>query len=290
MVRLHSALKAASLWARSYASGVHTQYTRFALIGHARTGSNLLLDVFRSSPEVEMFHEIFSADNRVIGKGFNEGISRLYKEYARCICAVGCKIFYNHLTDEEWTEFERLKEFKIIHLMRHNRLRTIVSLAIAFKTDIWLQTNSRKKLPVEQKRVYLNPEKLIGQISQIAAWESETRNRFAHRDTLEIYYEDLIDNFNSIASNAIRFVGAERWSSNKVAYKKQNPEPLNQLIINFDEVNQVLKNTPWEKYLDGELFNHEIKNNDLPIEASEDTADQDYGSTQYRQQRRKPFC
>jgi len=259
VIRVHSALKAASLWAMSHASGVHTQYTRFVLIGHARTGSNLLLDVFRSSPEVEMFHEIFSADNRIIGQGFNEGISQLYAEYARCIRAVGCKIFYNHLTNEEWAEFEKLKEFKILHLMRRNRLRTLVSLAIAFKTDIWLQTNSRKKIPVEHKRVYLEPENLIGQINQIETWESETRDRFAHRDTLEIYYENLVDNFNAIASKAIKFVGADRWSSNRVAYKKQNPEPLDQLILNFDEVSHVLKNTPWENYLEWELFNHEDK-------------------------------
>jgi len=250
VVRLHSALKAASLWAMSYASGVHTQYTRFALVGHARTGSNLLVDVFRSSPEVEMYHEIFSADNRVIGEGFNGGISRFYNEYARCIRAVGCKIFYNHLIDHEWLEFEQLKEFKIIHLMRRNRLRTLVSLAIAFKTDVWLQTNPRKKVPVEQKRVHLEPENLIGQIEQIENWECQTRDRFADRDTLEIYYEDLVDNFNDIASKAITFVGAERWNSNRIAYKKQNPEALDQLISNYDEVSQVLNNTPWEKYLD----------------------------------------
>lgn len=250
MVRLHSALKAASLWAMSYASGVHTQYTRFALIGHARTGSNLLLDVFRSSSEVEMFHEIFSSDNRIIGQGFNEGISRLYNEYARCVRAVGCKIFYNHLTNQEWTEFQKLKEFKIIHLMRRNRLRTLVSLAIAFKTDIWLQRNLRKKVPVDRKKVHLEPGNLVAQIMQIQNWESQTRGRFADHDMLEIYYEDLVDDFDNIASKAINFVGAKQWNSNRIAYRKQNPEPLHQLISNFDEVRGALKNTPWERYLE----------------------------------------
>lgn len=249
MVRFHSILKTASLWAISHTSGVHTHYTRFALVGHARTGSNLLLDVFRSSPEVEMFHEIFSADNRVIGQGFEEAISCLYKEYARCIRAVGCKIFYNHMTQDEWREFEKLDEFKIIHLMRRNRLQTLVSLAIAFKTDIWLQRNSQKRIPVDRKKVRLEPENLIAQIMQIEAWESETRNRFAHRNVLEIYYEDLVNDFRSIAEKAIRFVGAERWKLNRVAYKKQNPESLAQLISNFDEVTEALKNTPWEQYL-----------------------------------------
>lgn len=249
LVRLHSVLKTASLWAISHASGVHTHYTRFALIGHARTGSNLLLDIFRSSPEVEMFHEIFSADNRIIGQGFEDTISCLYKEYARCIRAVGCKIFYNHMTQNEWLEFERLNEFKIIHLMRRNRLQTLVSLAIAFKTDIWQQTNYHRKIPVDRKRVRLEPENLIPQIMQIENWESETRDRFAHRDVLEIYYEDLVNNFDEIAEKAIRFVGAERWNSNRVAYKKQNPESLAQLISNFDEVSEALRNTPWEQHL-----------------------------------------
>lgn len=250
VVRLHTALKAASLWAMSYASGVHTKYTRFAVVGHARTGSNLLLDVFRSSPEVEMFHEIFSADNRVIGQGFNEHINRLYAGYPRCIRAVGCKIFYNHLTNQEWSEFEQHKEFKIIHLIRRNRLRTLVSLAIAFKTDVWLQTNFRKKVPLEKKRVYLDPESLFTQIMQIESWESQTRARFAHRDVLEICYEDLVTDFEAVASEAIGFVGAKRWNPNRIGYKKQNPEPLDQLISNFPEVSHALKNTPWEQYLE----------------------------------------
>lgn len=250
VVRLHTALKAASLWARSYTSGVHTTYTRFALVGHARTGSNLLLDVFRSSPEVEMLHEIFSADNRIIGQGFNENIARLYSGYPHCIRAVGCKIFYNHLTNQEWSEFEQRREFKIIHLMRRNRLRTLVSLAVAFKTDIWLQTNFRTKVPLEKKRVYLDPETLLTQFMQIESWESQARARFAHRDVLEIYYEDLVGNFDAIASKAVAFVGATRWNPKRIGYKKQNPEPLDQLISNFDEVSAALRNTPWEQYLE----------------------------------------
>jgi len=282
LIRLHSALKAVSIWAASHASGVHTQYTRFALVGHARTGSNLLFDVFRSSPEVEMFHELFSADHRIIGQGFSDGLSRFYSGYAHCIRAVGCKIFYNHLTNREWAEFEKLGEFKIIHLMRRNRLRTLVSLAIAFKTDIWLQTRSRKTIPVDRRRIYLDPESLIDRIGQIEAWESETRDRFAHRDMLEIYYEDLIDRFDAMASTAIRFVGAERWSSNRIAYKRQNPEPLDQLISNFDEVSQALRNTPWEKYLEREISNHGAKNNDPVIGAFEEEAEnRSYGSTRY---------
>lgn len=250
MVRFHTALKAASLWAMSYASGVHTKYTRFAVVGHARTGSNLLLDVFRSSLEVEMLHEIFSADNRVIGQGFQENINRLYVGYPRCVRAVGCKIFYNHLTDQEWSEFEQRREFKIIHLMRRNRLRTLVSLAIAFKTDIWLQTNFRTKVPLEKKRVYLEPEALFTQFMQIEKWEAQARARFAQRDVLEIYYEDLVGNFDAIASKAVTFVGATRWNPKRIGYRKQNPEPLDQLISNFPEVSGALKNTPFERYLE----------------------------------------
>jgi hypothetical protein len=67
---------------------------------------------------------------------------------------------------------------------------------------------------------------------------------------LEIYYEDLVDDFDSIALKAIDFVGAKQWNSNRIAYKKQNPEPLPQLISNFDEVREALKDTPWERYLE----------------------------------------
>jgi LPS sulfotransferase NodH len=230
--------------------GLSSDYTRFAIIGHARTGSNLLLRALRSSPEIEMHGELFAAPNRVIGQGFDKIITHLYGPRPRHFRAVGCKIFYFHLTEPEWSQFYQMREFKIIHILRRNRLRTIISLEIARKTDQWVLTNPEKRLAIEQKRIHLNTQGLIRKLEQIEAWEDLTRQRFKDRDTLEIYYEELVTDFDVIASQVITFVGAKQWDANRVKLEQQNPEPICQLVINFDQVASALANTRWQVCLE----------------------------------------
>jgi len=94
-----------------------------------------------------MNHELFVAHNREIGKNFDAIMSRAFRMESKSITTVGFKLFYYHLTDGEWTKFLSFKDILIIHLTRRNRLRTIVSLDIAFKTDQWSSRDRRKKVP-----------------------------------------------------------------------------------------------------------------------------------------------
>ncbi len=111
----------------------HCNYKRFAVIGHARTGSNYLFVGLNSSNCVRMYHEVFAKRNREIaGKEFDLIFPMLFRKESRNIKAVGFKLFYDHLTRDEWEKFLSHKYIRIIHLTRENRLRTIVSLDIAF--------------------------------------------------------------------------------------------------------------------------------------------------------------
>lgn len=109
-------------------------YIRFAIIGHARTGSNFLSSGLKSLKCIVLHNEIFAAHNRTIGNDFDRIFASVFRKEMEHITAVGCKIFYYHLTDDEWTKFLSKKNFRIIHLVRQNRLRTIVSLDIAFQS------------------------------------------------------------------------------------------------------------------------------------------------------------
>src|SRR5512139_1184559 len=95
---------------------------RFAIVGNARTGSNYLLDGLKSSKSVKMYHEIFAAHNREIGKDFDKVFSTLFRRESKGTRLVGFKLFYNHLTDEEWERFLSHRGFKVIHLTRENRV------------------------------------------------------------------------------------------------------------------------------------------------------------------------
>ena len=109
---------------------------RFAIVGNARTGSNFLLDGLKSSPSIRMYHEIFADHNRRVGENFDRVFSTVFQPESKSTKIVGFKVFYNHLTEDEWQKFLACRDLKIIHLLRRNRLRTVISLEIAFKREM----------------------------------------------------------------------------------------------------------------------------------------------------------
>jgi LPS sulfotransferase NodH len=226
----------------------HQVEKRFAIVGNARTGSNFLLDGLKSSPGIRVYHEIFAAHNRDIGKDFEKTLSTVFQYESKSTRLIGFKVFYNHLTDDEWKKLAELKDLKVIHLTRRNRLRTVISLEIAFKTGQWTQAGNSDG--PKEKRVTLDPQKLLKRLEQIEEGEAATRARFFYRDMLEIVYEELVrsprEEFESVSAD----LGVDGIDPGKIRLKKQNPEPLRQLILNYDEVESVLRSTRFVEYLE----------------------------------------
>jgi LPS sulfotransferase NodH len=225
----------------------HRVDERFAIIGNARTGSNYLLDGLKSSPSIRMYHEIFASHNRRVGEDFEKIFSKVFQYESKSTRLVGFKVFYNHLTEAEWNKLLACQELKIIHLTRRNLLRTVISLEIAFKTGQW--TQSGKSGVPREKRVLLDPLKLIQRLEQIEEGESATRRRFCDRQILEIVYEDLVRSPQEVFESVGRYLGVAGIDPGRIRLKRQNPETLQQLILNYDEVQAVLQNTRFVAYL-----------------------------------------
>jgi LPS sulfotransferase NodH len=225
----------------------HQVDQRFAIVGNARTGSNYLLDGLKSSPAVRMYHEIFASHNREIGKDFEKILSTLYQYESQLTRVVGFKLFYNHLTDEEWQRLVACKDLKVLHLTRRNRLRTVISLEIAFKTGRWTKSGSSSSL--SEKRVTLDPQRLLSQLEHIEDGEAATRARFCDRPILEIVYEDMVQSPREVFASVGAYLGVNDMEPGKIRLKRQNPERLTQLIVNYDEIEAVLKETRFAEYL-----------------------------------------
>jgi LPS sulfotransferase NodH len=194
-----------------------------------------------------MYHEIFASHNRELGKDFEKILSTVYQYESKSTKMVGFKVFYNHLTDEEWKKLVDLSDLKVIHLTRRNRLRTLISLDIAFKTGKW--TNAGKSSGPEEKRITLDRQHLLKRLEDIEAGEALTRARFCDRPLLEVVYENLVQSPHKVFATVGTFLGAAEIDPGKIRLKRQNPEDLDQLIVNYDEVQSVLKNTRFAEYL-----------------------------------------
>jgi len=228
----------------------HQINQRFAIIGNARTGSNYLLDGLKSSPSIRMYHEIFADHNRQIGKDFEKILSTVLQYESKSTQMVGFKVFYNHLTDEEWKKLLARKDLKVIHLTRRNRLRTVISLEIALKTGEWTKSGySNGSNGSREKHIMLDPLKLTKRLEQIEEGEAATRARFRERQILEVVYEEMVQSPREIFSAVGAYLGVDGIDPGRIRLKRQNPESLRQLIINYDEIESVLKNTPFADYL-----------------------------------------
>ena len=222
---------------------------RFAIIGIARTGSNYLLDGLKTSASIRMYHEIFADHNRQVGKDFDRVFSTVFQPESKSTKMVGFKVFYNHLTPDEWQKFLACKDLKIIHLIRRNRLRTMISLEIAFKTGQWTQSGKANSGEIRVKRLMLEPSKVIKRLEQIEEGEATARSRFRNRQVLEVVYEELVQSPKSVFESVGIYLGVDGIDPGRIRLRRQNPETLQQLIINYDEVEAALRNTRFEEYL-----------------------------------------
>jgi LPS sulfotransferase NodH len=206
-----------------------TVQERFVIIGNARTGSNYLLDGLKSSPSIRMYHEIFADHNREIGKDYEKILSTLFRKERKGVRLVGFKLFYNHLTEPEWDRFVSDRSFKIIHLTRANRLRTLISTDIAFKTGQWTQSRRSGSMPPDARRVRLDPAALIARIERIRKGELLIRERFKDRPLLEVIYETMVsqplDTFQRVGD----FLGVKDIDPGQIGIRRQNPESLDYL-------------------------------------------------------------
>jgi len=227
----------------------HTNYQRFAIVGNARTGSNYLFEGLNTSKSIKMHHELFAAHNRNIGQDFDKTLSTMFRKESHATRLVGFKLFYSHLTEEEWASFLAHKDFKIIHLTRENRLRTIVSLDIAHRTGQWARTARDANVPSSDKRVVLEPTKLLARIELIKNMEILTRQRFDDRVILEVVYEKLVSAPEHTFQTISDYLGVHDLNLGKIKLVKQNPEGLEKIIVNYDEISRVLGNTEYAGYL-----------------------------------------
>jgi LPS sulfotransferase NodH len=141
------------------------------------------------------------------------------------------------------------KAIKIIHLKRQNKFRSIVSKLIAMKTQQWEKIDSRSQdqesatvRTVEIPEVFLDQE-----LTRITSWEKSGDEYFADHPKISVFYEDLVASPASEFRTLTDFLGVE-YCEPKTQYQKQNPQPLSELVENYDDLKRRFEGTQWEGY------------------------------------------
>jgi LPS sulfotransferase NodH len=273
-----------------------TPYTRFIILGDARTGSNLLANALNSHPQIVCFREIFHfAHEDLIDwdvTGFDprdpEDIAmraadpvrfmraRVFGQFAPDVRAVGFKYLYGHF----WG-FKGLSDalagdmdLRVVHLLRRNLLRLFVSLRIAEETGRWLdpappplgrRIASFVRHPVrnmrgtevvaperpERRPLALTTEECLQFFAKHRAERQRYGEMFSHHRLLTMHYEDLLHDQHRVFGDVQQFVGVEPRTLH-TNLRRQNPEPLHELIANYDEFSGAARDTEIARFLDEE--------------------------------------
>jgi LPS sulfotransferase NodH len=206
---------------------------------------------------------------------------RIFCAQPEGVTAVGFKFMYGHFWGYAGL-LERLTsdlDLRIVHMQRRNMLRALVSLRIAEATGDWyayphiplrarfkirnvahairdpllaLRALRRSLEPARDKpadlRVSLTPDECRAHFERVAHDISHWNSLFADHPLVNVVYEDFVAD-PGVADELQRFLDLDP-SPLAVGIKRQNPEPLRQLIANYDELRASFAGTKYEAWFD----------------------------------------
>ncbi|MFD0977951.1 sulfotransferase domain-containing protein [Salinimicrobium gaetbulicola] len=229
-----------------------TNYKKFIIISDSRTGSTLVNNMLNFHPKIIAKGEVFRELN---SKSSGQVWKELFSNYPKRIKYVGIKLFYHHPLKGDkgvWDLVERDRSIVIIHLVRKNILRSLVSKKIGLKTKQWTENvNSTETIDAENKKIELSPEECESYFEEIKAYQEKTDSMFSKHKLIPLTYEDLAKDRRKVINGLYRALGLDRFERDS-ELKKQNPEPLEDLILNYQELKNHFYGSKWEIYFNGE--------------------------------------
>ena len=226
-----------------------TAFVPFIVLTRSRTGSNMLISMLDSHPNIRAEGELLRDLNP---KFHGVALNLVFSRQPSYIGASGFKIFYGHARQDSgtrvWDQLERMEHLSVVHLKRRNILRTVVSERIALDQGIWLARSSQN-LPKPRKRIRLSIEEAERAFSLTKLRETEGDRRFGDLALLDVYYEDLVCEAQAIFRKVTEFLNVP-FVEPITRLRKQNPEPLTDLLVNYDELQSAFSGTEWQHFFD----------------------------------------
>lgn len=227
--------------------------TNFIITYHDRSGSHLLVSLLNSHPEVYCEGEVF---NKLNETECNLYFQKYLNSEQRRNKTKGFKMPYSFQTSRRnniWHKSKGNTQFKIIHLSRSNLLRAYISNEIAKKTAVWY--GGRSKQPnLNEKIIKLNAKDCLLWINSTLRQQKKSEYDFRHHISFTLTYENFLFDDNKI-NELFKFLGVDPNHKASTPLKKQNPEPLNQLISNYEEFKNDFENSEWADFLDEDQAN-----------------------------------
>lgn len=229
-------------------------YQKLVILGRQRTGSSLLMRLLHAHPKIDMQSEVFRL---LQGKSSRTVWKNTFSKKLPWIKYAGFKLFYNHPDDstdrEVWDILDAETDVKIIHIKRKNILRTYISKLVAEKTGAWNSSQEKDEKKSLDKKVFVDIDHCLRELRTLKELETEYGpQKYSHHAYIELFYEDLVDNTGAELDRLFSFLELDTHSieKRKLNLKRQNPEKMKNLVINYEEFEQSISSSEFATLLD----------------------------------------
>lgn len=239
---------------------------RFVVLAAPRTGSNWLCTLLDSHPRVLCHHELFNPEAIHLSRSLAERLDLdtldlgTLEERERDPAALLDRAWRGHLghqcvgfklnLGQEPRAFERVLSdpaARKIVLRRRNRVRTFVSEAIAQRTGDWESYPGLPPRP-DPPRLTVAAAELRAHVERNRAYYAALERRLvaAGRPWIEAAYERLEE--PAERERILAFLGVP-GAPLVAGTLRQHPQPLRELIVNFEELREQLRGSELEEEL-----------------------------------------
>lgn len=246
---------------------------KFLILAGRRSGTTFLVTSLDSHAQVECTKEIFSTRRNFkyfqvdkSGSAFYKFRSATFKRQldyifrrqhlidaflteifipAENVKARGIRLSYEQAHKyPEILQWVLKNDVRVIHLLRENSLKAIVSHFTARKRGVHHVTSQ-----VEQVTVRLSPATLKKLLIKRNSDTEKYRQMFKDRQYCEVCYETFVKNREAESRRIFDFLQIDQFMNLTSNLVKQNPDSLKDILENYEEVSQAFKGTAFEKYL-----------------------------------------
>lgn len=232
--------------------GKNKKYIKFILLSKPRSGSTLVVSSLNSHPNIVCYGETFlenechfdyfpffpaNNDQSILYLRDKNPIKFLkafiYRKYLPNFTSVGFKLFYFQNFTEIYPSLGKFilknKDIHIIHLIRRNSLKCLISHKIAELTNQWQKIDPLlidiiiknelcelfpyAKLPIQEENesfsLELNFEETRDYFIESDRMHEDYKKKFQNHPYLEIFYEDIETAPNKHMEIITKFLGAQ---------------------------------------------------------------------------------